>query len=110
LSRTIVDFAKTTFVLASAPLLGISLVTTSGTAHALDLSLKLEPGLVIPLNKPQSQLYDVGIGQTLKLLFGLTPWLDIGPAASFVLLPAAKSGDPSGAAWTLGAGFRVRAC
>jgi outer membrane protein OmpA-like peptidoglycan-associated protein len=77
-------------------------------AQAGDISFKLEPGLAVPLSAPQSRVYDVGGGQTLKLLFGLTPYLDIGPSASFLLLPAAETNAESGIAWGLGGGVRIK--
>ncbi|MDP9002813.1 MAG: OmpA family protein [Myxococcota bacterium] len=78
------------------------------TAGATDISVKLEPGVAIPLNAPQSEVFGVGGGQSLKALFGLTPWLDIGPSASFVYLPASAEGAESGVVWGLGAGPRFK--
>jgi outer membrane protein OmpA-like peptidoglycan-associated protein len=77
-------------------------------AGAQDFSFKLEPGVAFPLTKPQSTIYDVGVSETIKALFGLTPFLDIGPSASVVLLPAAVDGDEAGIAWTLGGGLRLK--
>jgi outer membrane protein OmpA-like peptidoglycan-associated protein len=73
-----------------------------------DFSLKLEPGLTIPLSKPQSEIYDVGGGLSLKALFALTSYLDIGPTASFVLLPAEQDLAESGVVWGLGGGLRLK--
>jgi len=78
------------------------------TARATDISFKLEPGLAVPLSAPQSRIYDVGGSESLKLLFGLTPYLDIGPTASFALLPAAEANSESGVMWGLGGGVRVK--
>lgn len=77
-------------------------------AQAKNISFKLEPGLAVPLSAPQSRVFDVGGGQTLKLLFGLTPYLDIGPSASFILLPAAETNAESGVVWGLGGGIRIK--
>lgn len=73
-----------------------------------DVSLKLEPGAEIPLTAPQSQIYDVGGGQSLKALFGLTPYLDVGPSVSVLVVPAAAEGAASGMAWGFGAGMRLK--
>ncbi|MDP2307279.1 MAG: OmpA family protein [Pseudomonadota bacterium] len=78
------------------------------TAAAADISFKLEPDVAIPLTAPQSERFGVGGGESLKLLFGLTPWLDIGPAASFHLLPGAEAGADTGVVWALGGGIRVK--
>jgi outer membrane protein OmpA-like peptidoglycan-associated protein len=77
-------------------------------AYATDFSFKLEPGVAIPLSAPQSQRYGVGGDQSLKALFRLTPYLDIGPNASFVLLPASAPLAESGVVWGLGAGLRLK--
>lgn len=84
------------------------IVLPPAPVHAGDLSFKLEPGVSIPLSAPQSQIYDVGGGQSVKLLLGLTPYLDVGPVASFMLLPAADPLAESGVVWGLGGGFRLK--
>jgi outer membrane protein OmpA-like peptidoglycan-associated protein len=73
-----------------------------------EISFKLEPGIAIPLSAPQSRVYDVGGAEALKLLFGLTPYLDIGPTASFLMLPSAAGGGESGVVWALGGGVRIK--
>ncbi|MBS1153063.1 MAG: OmpA-like Outer rane domain protein, partial [Myxococcaceae bacterium] len=57
----------------------LAILALPTSAHAVDLSFKVEPGLTIPLTTPQSQIYDVGFGQTVKVLFGVTSFLDVGP-------------------------------
>src|SRR4051794_26918895 len=92
--------------LLAAPFL--ALLALPAAAHAEDFSFKLEPGLAIPLNAPQSQIYDVGGAQSLKALFGLTPYLDVGPTVAFMVLPAAADGGAAGVAWELGGGLRLK--
>ena len=94
------------FMLVTSLTLG--LLTWNADAQAVDVSFKLEPGLAVPLSAPQSRIYDVGGSESLKLLFGLTPYLDIGPAASFTLLPAAAAQAESGMVWGLGGGLRLK--
>ncbi len=77
-------------------------------AGAEGFSIKLEPGVAVPLSAPQSDIYDVGGGQSVKALFGVTPYLDIGPAASFLFLPAATELAESGVVWGLGGGARFK--
>jgi outer membrane protein OmpA-like peptidoglycan-associated protein len=81
---------------------------TSGLAHADGMTLKFEPGVVIPTTAPQSEIYDVGGGQSFKALFGLNRYLDIGPAASFLFLPASAPLAESGVAWGFGGGLRLK--
>ena len=77
-------------------------------AMANDFAFKLEPGVAIPLTEPQSQIYEVGGDQMLKALFGLTPYLDVGPSAAFLILPAKADDGESGTAWGLGASVRFK--
>lgn len=77
-------------------------------ARSQEMALKLEPGFAIPLTDPQAQIYDVGGGQSIKALFGLTPFLDVGPTVSFLMLPATVPLAESGVVWGLGGGLRLK--
>ena len=77
-------------------------------ANAVSYGLKLEPGIAIPLSSPQSQIYNVGGGESLKALFGLTPYFDVGPSAFFLFLPAEQKLAASGSVWGLGGGLRLK--
>lgn len=89
-------------------LAGIAMLPLTAAADAKDFSLKVEPGIAIPLTKPQSEIYDVGAGLSMKALFGLTPYLDIGPTASFTGLAASQKLSESGMIWAVGGGLRVK--
>ncbi len=93
---------------ACAALVTLGFMTVPATAAAQGPSFHLEPGLAIPLTAPQTDAYKVGGGQSAKLLFGLTPWLDIGPNASFLLLPAKEENAESGIVWGFGGGLRIK--
>jgi outer membrane protein OmpA-like peptidoglycan-associated protein len=84
------------------------LLASSVVARADDFSLKVEPGVSMPLSAPQSTIYNDGGSQSIKALYGLTSYLDIGPAISFMLLPAATEGMESGVAWGFGGGARLK--
>jgi outer membrane protein OmpA-like peptidoglycan-associated protein len=77
-------------------------------AKAVNFSLKLEPGIAIPLSAPQSQIYDVGGGQSLEALFGINRYLDVGPTAFFLFLPAENKLAASGSVWGFGGGLRLK--
>ncbi len=77
-------------------------------AKAGDFSLKIEPGVAFPLSRPQSQLFKVGGGETIKALWVLTPYLDLGPSATFLALPAENSLSEAGTAWSFGGGARLK--
>ncbi len=85
-----------------------ALVVFTSSAAFADVAIKLEPGVVVPTTAPQSEIYDVGGGQSLKALFGINPYLDIGPAVSFLFLPASVPLAESGVAWGFGGGFRLK--
>jgi outer membrane protein OmpA-like peptidoglycan-associated protein len=70
--------------------------------------LKVEPGVAFPLTHPQSQLFKTGGGETIKALWGLTPYLDIGPSATFITLPSEASLVEAGTAWTFGGSLRFK--
>lgn len=94
--------------LAVNVLVGLGLLLVPTLSYADGLALKIEPGLALPLTKPQSQLFDPGIAQSVKGYYGLTSYLDIGPSASFLYLPAANSAVHSGSAWSVGGGLRLK--
>jgi outer membrane protein OmpA-like peptidoglycan-associated protein len=78
-------------------------------APGLKLSLSVEPGLSVALTEPQSQRTGAGVGQTIKLLFGVNRYLGVGPTAAFATLPSAPpmSMRTSGTAWAFGGGARL---
>jgi outer membrane protein OmpA-like peptidoglycan-associated protein len=87
-------------------------VKTSGNnpmpAQAGDFALKVEPGVAVPLTHPQSQLFKIGGGQTIKALWSLNRYLDIGPSATFMALPAETTPTGVGTAWAFGGGLRLK--
>ena len=78
-------------------------------AQAVDLSVKVEPGVSAPLTDPQSDLFKLGGAGSISVLLGLTPYLDVGPMVAFNLSPAASSGADAGTAWSFGGGLRLKA-
>jgi outer membrane protein OmpA-like peptidoglycan-associated protein len=76
--------------------------------HAGRFSLKIETGVAIPLTRPQSQIFSVGGSQSIKGLFALTPYLDLGPSATFVGLPAEQSENKGGTAWAFGGSLQLK--
>lgn len=82
----------------------------SNTASAFDWSIKFEPGLSIPLTDPQSHLFNFGGSATVKILFGLGEYVDLGPTAGFVGFPHSKYNlnKDLGTGWELGGGIRFK--
>ncbi len=77
-------------------------------APGMQLSLKLEPGLATALTDPQRDRTDVGMGHTVKVLFGVHRYLQVGPSFAYTRLPAdAAVMAEAGTSWTLGGGARL---
>jgi outer membrane protein OmpA-like peptidoglycan-associated protein len=108
---------------AFAPLGALAFLLSASSAHADDrvsygpervpvrggaFALKIEPGVAVPLSAPQSRRFDVGGGQTVKALFALSPYWDLGPSIAFLALPAADGVSEAGTAWTFGGGVRFK--
>jgi outer membrane protein OmpA-like peptidoglycan-associated protein len=81
--------------------------TAPHLASGLRYALRLEPGLAVALSEPQSDGTDTGFAQAVKLFFGVTPYLEIGPSAAVTTLPATTSMADAGTSWTVGAGVRL---
>jgi outer membrane protein OmpA-like peptidoglycan-associated protein len=71
-------------------------------------TLKVEPGVAFPVTHPQSQVFKTGGSETIKALWGLNPYLDLGPSATFVTLPSETSLVEAGTAWTFGGNLRLK--
>lgn len=72
----------------------------------LQLSVKLESSVATALSQPQSGMTDAGFRQAVKLLFGISRYVAVGPSVAFTMLPAVATGD-SGTSWAFGATGRV---
>src|SRR4051812_2614901 len=64
---------------------------TSRPDQTAKMSLQIEPGIATAVSNPQSQRTDAGYGQTIKLLFGVSRYLAVGPSLGFTTLPAATT-------------------
>lgn len=90
-------------------LAGLTMLVVSGAAMAADpVTLKIEPGVAVPLITPQTDRFDAGGSLTVKPLVGLTSYLDIGPTFSVLALPSSVPGVDAGTVWGLGGGLRVK--
>jgi outer membrane protein OmpA-like peptidoglycan-associated protein len=70
--------------------------------------LKIEPGVAFPLTQPQSEIFKTGGSATIKALWSLTGYLDLGPSATFMYLPTKTSQSDSGTAWALGGSLQLK--
>jgi outer membrane protein OmpA-like peptidoglycan-associated protein len=81
--------------------------TSLHLASGLRYALRLEPGLAVALSEPQSEATEPGFAQAVKLFFGVTPYLELGPSVAVTTLPATSSMADSGTSWTFGGGVRL---
>lgn len=94
-----------------ALLMGAAAMLTTPEARAdvtEDATLRLEPGVAIPVTSPQKERFNAGATLAVKPMFKLTPWLDAGPSFSVFWLPSNMKGTDDGTAWTLGGTLRVK--
>jgi|SRR5579859_1783812 len=93
----------------SIMLAGASILVLPSLAHAdNNLSLKLEPGIAVPLTSPQSNRFDAGGAVAVTGLIAPTPWFAFGPTLSMVALSSNLDGIDTGAAWGGGLSALVR--
>jgi outer membrane protein OmpA-like peptidoglycan-associated protein len=80
-------------------------------AHAIDLDVKVEPGLALSLGAPQKDRFALGGAGTVKGLAGLEGgWVNLTAGLTFLALPA-QSGFGStsaGTAWAPSLGLRLQ--
>ena len=77
-------------------------------ARTGDFALKVEPGVALALTQPQSWIFKTGGGETLKALWLVNEYVDVGPSVTFLALPSETSGAQAGTAWAFGGSVRVR--
>jgi outer membrane protein OmpA-like peptidoglycan-associated protein len=95
---------------AVAQFVGLVLLAIPVTARAVDVGIKVEPGVAIPLSSPQTQQFGVGGAGALKGLVGLGPYVDAAATIMFLGLPTSSSSlaTESGRAWAGGGGVVLR--
>lgn len=93
-----------------SPFLFLTFLTTL-SARAVDVGVKLEPGVAIPLSAPQKDQFGVGGSAALKGLVGLAPYVDVAGTFMFLMLPTSSPpsvATESGRAWAAGGGLVLR--
>lgn len=71
-------------------------------------TVRLEPGVAIPLSEPQSNRFNVGGDLMVKVAFGLTSYFDLGPSVGVMVLPNSSTHLETGSAWMFGGGVRMK--
>lgn len=90
--------------------IGLAAIAAPTLAHAQEAySLHLQPGIVQPLTRPQSDIYNTGLFLDPELLFNLSRNVLVGPSAESMYLPRAMNTDQAaGMVWELGGNLRVQ--
>lgn len=86
----------------------VGLFVLPSVAQAQDLTLRLEPGVAIPLGAPQANRFDVGGAFAVKPELSLGSYFSVGPSLSFISLPSDVSGVDTGTAAGYGLFGRVK--
>ncbi len=91
------------------PLSLVAWVAFPAPAHALDLGLRLEPGLAVPLSPPQSQRFELGGSMSLKGYVGLGRYFDGEIGFNFLRLNGGTAPPgAAGEAWSDSVGLRFK--
>jgi outer membrane protein OmpA-like peptidoglycan-associated protein len=87
-----------------------ALLALPAPARALDLGLRLEPGVALPLSEPQSQRFDFGATMAMKGYLGLGRYFDAQVGFTFLRLntSGAVAGAEPGEAWSDSFGLRFK--
>ena len=93
---------------SAAMLAGSLAILLPTIASAEGVSVKLEPGVAIPLTHPQSDRFDVGGAIGGKLLAHPTSWFALGPSLGFVAMNSRLNGIDTGTAYEAGIGAVLR--
>ncbi len=94
-----------------ALLVGVGLLSVPSLAQADDtapVTLRVEPGVAIPVTDPQAQRFGVGGALAVKPELTVAHYLGVGPSLQFMGLPSNVSGVDAGTAWSYGAFLRLK--
>jgi outer membrane protein OmpA-like peptidoglycan-associated protein len=88
----------------------LALLALPATASAVEVGVKAEPGVAVPLTAPQSSRFTPGGEVSLKAYLGLGRYFDLQAGISFLALGAAAGSMPStaGTAWSDSLGLRLQ--
>jgi outer membrane protein OmpA-like peptidoglycan-associated protein len=92
----------------SAALVGAGLFALPALAQAQEVTLRVEPGVAVPLTEPQSSRFGVGAAVAIKPELGLGSYFSVGPSLSYMALPSRIDGTDTGTALGLGGFARLK--
>lgn len=92
----------------SAVVVSAGLLVLPVVAQAQELTLRLEPGVAIPLGSPQDNRFLVGGALAVKPELTLAHYVGVGPSVSVETFPSTISGIDGPTAWGFGGFVRVK--
>ncbi len=92
----------------SVALVGVGLLAAPSIASAQEVTLRVEPGVAVPLTNPQAQRFDVGAAGAVKPELTLGHYLGVGPVVQVLALPSNVPGVDTGTAWSYGGFARLK--
>jgi outer membrane protein OmpA-like peptidoglycan-associated protein len=96
------------FKVISAVLFAMAMLSLSSFAKAQEVTLRVEPGVAIPLTDPQAQRFGIGGALAVKPEIGLGSYFSLGPSASVIAFPSTGSVTSAPTMWTMGGFARVK--
>lgn len=92
----------------SAVLVGAGLLSLPAIAQAQELTLRLEPGVAIPVGSPQDNRFFVGGALAIKPELTLDHYVGVGPSIAVETFPSTISGVDGPTAWGFGGFVRIK--
>lgn len=87
---------------------GVGLLAAPSIASAQEVSVRVEPGVAVPLTDPQDQRFGVGWYASVRPELTLAHYLGVGPAVSYTWLPSRIDGIDNGTSLGFGAFARLK--
>lgn len=76
-------------------------------ASAQETTVRLEPGLAVPVGNPQTTHFNVGVDGMVKLDLPVTSFFDVVPGVGVLALTQSSDFSKTGTAWLAGGGVRL---
>ncbi len=92
----------------SLAVVGLGLLAVPSIASAQEVTLRVEPGVAVPLTDPQAQRFDVGGAGAVKPELTIAHYLGVGPVVQVLALPSNVPGVDTGTAWSYGGFLRLK--
>lgn len=96
------------FKLISGALIVGSLLSIPSSVQAQEITVRVEPGVAVPVTDPQSNRFNTGASLAVKPGVGLGSYFNVGPSGSILVLPSNITGVEAGTAFGLGGFLRVK--